>query len=372
MKFGRNKMNILITGSNGFIGKHLCLKLKRQGYNVFSYDLDNKEEDLRNYISQADFVVHLAGINRPLTKEEFYDGNANFTKKVIDLIKDSGKVIPVIMSSSIQAELDNDYGKSKKMGEDYLFNSGLPVYVYRLANVFGKWCRPNYNSAAATFCYNIANDLPIEIKDRNYVVHYNYVDDICDEFINAIVGKVKPSSKILKVEPVYDCSLGHLVDLLYYFKQEVESDRHLPLIYDEFELKLFKTFCDYLSEPGYSFNFAEDDRGSFEELYKSKKWGQISDNVAFPGITKGGHYHTYKKEIFYTVVGECAIVQRNIKTNEMTTDIVKGEEPHPVSINVGWTHEITNIGNVNSHTIMWISEIYNPDTPDTYREEVKK
>jgi len=365
-------MNILITGSNGFIGKHLSLKLKRLGYNVFSYDLDNKEEDLRNYISQADFVIHLAGINRPLTNEEFYNGNTNFTKKVIDLINESGKQIPVIMSSSIQAELDNDYGKSKKLAEDYLFKSGLPVFVYRLANVFGKCCKPNYNSACATFCYNIANGLPIEIRDKNYVVHYNYVDDVCNEFINAIVGKVKPSSNTLKVEPVYDCSLGHLADLLYYFKQEVESDRHLPLIHNEFELKLFKAFCDYLSEPGYSFNYAEDDRGSFEELYKSKKWGQISDNVAFPGITKGGHYHTYKKEIFYTVVGECKIVQRNIKTNEMTTDVVKGEEPHPVEINVSWTHEITNIGSVNSHTIMWISEIYNPDTHDTYREEVKK
>ena len=365
-------MNILVTGSNGFIGKHLCLKLNRLGYNVFSYDLDSKEEDLKNYISQADFVVHLAGINRPLTVEEFYNGNANFTKKVIDLIKESGKKIPVIMSSSIQAALDNDYGKSKKMGEDYLFNSGLPVYVYRLANVFGKWCRPNYNSAAATFCYNIAHELPIEIRDRNYVVHYNYVDDIVDEFIRAVKGEVKPSDKVLSVEPVYDCSLGKLADLLYYFKGEVESDRHLPLIHDEFELKLFKTFCDYLSEPGYTFNYAEDNRGSFEELYKSKKWGQISDNVAFPGITKGGHYHTYKKEIFYTVIGESEIKQRSIDTNDMIIDAVKGEKPHPVNIIPRYTHQITNTGKINTHTIMWLSEIYNPETHDTYREEVEK
>ena len=365
-------MNILVTGSNGFIGKHLCLKLNRLGYNVFFYDLDSKEEDLRNYISQADFVVHLAGINRPLTVEEFYNGNANFTKKVIDLIKESGKKIPVIMSSSIQAALDNDYGKSKKMGENYLFNSGLPVCVYRLANVFGKWCRPNYNSAAATFCYNIAHELPIEIRDRNYVVHYNYVDDIVDEFIRVVKGEVKSSDKVLSVEPVYDCSLGKLADLLYYFKGEVESDRHLPLIHDEFELKLFKTFCDYLSEPSYTFNYAEDNRGSFEELYKSKKWGQISDNVAFPGITKGGHYHTYKKEIFYTVIGESEIKQRSIDTDDMIIDAVKGENPHPVNIIPRYTHQITNTGKINTHTIMWISEIYNPDTHDTYREEVEK
>ena len=364
-------MNILVTGSNGFIGKHMCLHLKRHGFTVLEYDLDKNDNDLRNYISQADFIVHLAGINRPLTTEEFYDGNTNFTKKVVDYVKESNRYIPIIMSSSIQAALDNDYGKSKKMGEDYLLSSGLPVYVYRLANVFGKWCRPNYNSACATFCYNIAHELPIQIRDREYVVHFNYVEDIVDEFIRVIsLDKHEGSKEILSVLPVHDCSLGKLADLLYYFKGEIESDRHLPLIHDEFELKLFKTFCDYLSEEGYTYNFAEDARGSFEELYKSKKWGQISDNVAYPGITKGGHYHTYKKEIFYTVIGESEIKQRDIKTNEVVVDVVDGKHPHPVNIRVGYTHQITNIGKENTHTIMWISEIYNPDTHDTYREEV--
>ena len=365
-------MKVLLTGANGFIGKHMSVHLKRNGYDVLPYDINNREEDLIDYINQADFIIHLAGINRPLTPEEFYDGNTNFTKKVVDLVKSTHKNTPIIMSSSIQAELDNDYGKSKKMGEDYLFSSGLPVYVFRLANVFGKWCRPNYNSAAATFCYNIAHDLPIQIRDRDYVVHYNYVDDICEAFINIIRNNIAPSLKILKVEPVYDCSLGHLADLLYYFKGEIESDRHLPLLHDEFELKLFKTFCDYLSDEGYPFNYAEDARGSFEELYKSKKWGQISDNVSFPGITKGGHYHTYKKEIFYTVVGKCRIRQRSIKTNEMLDVTVDGSNPHPVDIIPYYTHEISNIGKSNSHTIMWISEIYNPDTHDTYREELEK
>ena len=366
-------MNILVTGSNGFIGKHMCLNLKRHSFTVLEFDLDKTDEDLRNYISQADFIVHLAGINRPLTNEEFYNGNTNFTKKVVDLVKESGRNIPIIMSSSIQAALDNDYGKSKKMGEDYLLNSGLPVYVYRLANVFGKWCRPNYNSACATFCYNIAHDLPIQIRDREYVVHFNYVEDIVNEFLRIInLDKHEGSKDILSVYPVHDCSLGKLADLLYYFKGEIESERHLPLIHDEFELKLFKTFCDYLSEDGYTYNYAEDARGSFEELYKSKKWGQISDNVAYPGITKGGHYHTYKKEIFYTVIGESEIKQRDIKTNEMVVDIVDGKHPHPVNIRVGYTHQIKNIGKENTHTIMWISEIYNPDTHDTYREDVEK
>ena len=349
----------------------MCLHLSRRGFDVLKFDLGNTDEELANYIKEADFVIHLAGINRPLTNEEFYDGNTNFTKKVVDLIKDSHKNIPIIMSSSIQAELDNDYGKSKKMGEDYLFASKLPVYVYRLANVFGKWCRPNYNSACATFCYNIAHNLDITIRDREYVVHYNYVEDIVNEFLKVLsLDKHEGSKAILKVSPTYDCSLGKLADLLYYFKGEIESERHLPLIHDEFELKLFKTFCDYLSDEGYTFNYAEDNRGSFEELYKSKKWGQISDNVAFPGITKGGHYHTYKKEIFYTVIGESEIKQRNIKTNETVLDVINDKDRHPVDIRVGYTHQITNIGKEDTHTIMWISEIYNPDTHDTFREDV--
>ena len=365
-------MKVLVTGAKGFIGKHMCLHLERLGFTVFPYDLDNSDEDLKAFVNEADFIVHLAGINRPLTIEEFYDGNSNFTAKVVDFVKKSNKITPIIMSSSIQTELDNDYGKSKKMGEDYLLNSGLPVYVYRLANVFGKWCRPNYNSACATFCYNIAHDLPIQIRDREYVVHFNYIDDICEEFIKTINGDLKGSKEILYVQPTHNCSLGKLADLLYYFKGEIESERHLPLIHDEFELKLFKTFCDYLSEDGYSFNFACDARGSFEELYKSKKWGQISDNVSYPGITKGGHYHTYKKEIFYTVIGQCEIKQRNIKNNDMIVDVVDGEHPNPINIRVGYTHQIKNIGKENSHTIMWISEIYNPETHDTYREEVEK
>lgn len=364
-------MNVLVTGSNGFIGKHLCLKLKRCGFTVFSFDLDKNDEDLRNYISQSDFIVHLAGINRPLTKEEFYDGNTNFTKKVVDLVKQSHRNIPIIMSSSIQASLDNDYGKSKKMGEDYLLSSGLPVYIYRLNNVFGKWCRPNYNSACATFCYNIAHNLPIEIRDREYVVHYNYIDDIVNEFIKVIsLDKHLGSKDILSINPIYGCSLGKLADLLYYFKGEIESDRHLPLLHNEFELKLFKTFCDYLSDDGYTFNYAEDERGSFEEIYKSKKWGQISENIAYPGIIKGGHYHTYKKEIFYTVIGQSEIKQRNIDNNDLIIDIVDGNNPHPVNIIPKYTHQIKNIGKVTTHTIMWISEIYNPDTADTYKEEL--
>lgn len=365
-------MKILVTGSNGFIGKHVVKALLKAKHEVFQYDIDKTEEDLLNFVNHADFVIHLAGINRPLTNEEFYNGNSNFTKKVVDLITATHKNIPVIMSSSIQAELDNDYGKSKKMGEDYLFNSGLPVYVFRLANVFGKWCRPNYNSAAATFMYNIAHDLPIEIRDRNYVVHYNFVGDIVDTFIRCVNGEIKPSKEVLSVYPIHDCSLGNMADLLYFFKKTVESDEHLPVIHNDFEFKLFVSFLDYLSDEGYSFNFAEDQRGSFEEIYKSKKYGQISLNTSFPGITKGGHYHTYKNEIFMTVKGECVTRLRKIGTDEILEFPQHGKDSTKVKITPYYTHDIKNVGSEESITIMWISEVYSDDTPDTFKENVEK
>lgn len=364
------KMKILVTGANGFIGKHTVLALQKAKYDVLAYDITNTEEDLVNYVNEADFVIHLAGINRPLTVEEFYDGNTNFTKKLVDLVKQSKKNTPIIMSSSIQAALDNDYGKSKKMGEDYLLNSELPVYVFRLANVFGKWCRPNYNSAAATFMYNIAHDLPIEIRDRSYVVHYNYVTDIVITFLKCVNNEIKPSKEILSVAPVHDCSLGKLADLLNYFKSSVESNEHLPLIHDDFELKLFVSFMDYLSDEGYKFNYAEDDRGSFEEIYKSKKYGQISLNRSYPGITKGGHYHTYKNEIFMTVVGDCVTRLRKIGTSEILEYKQHGLDSTKVVITPNYTHDIKNVGEGISTTIMWISEVYSDETPDTFRENV--
>lgn len=363
-------MKVLVTGSNGFIGRHMVKALLKANHEVLPYDLDKTESDLIGYIKEADFVIHLAGINRPLTPEEFYDGNTNFTKKIVDFLRENHREIPVIMSSSIQAALDNDYGKSKKIGEDFLLQSGLPVFVFRLANVFGKWCRPNYNSAAATFMYNIAHNLPIEIRDRNYVVHYNYVEDIVNTFLDCVNGKIKPSKNILSVSPVHDCSLGDLVDNLYRFKNAVESDEHLPVIHNDFEYKLFVSFLDYLSEDGYKFNFAEDQRGSFEEIYKSKKFGQISINKSYPSILKGGHYHTYKNEIFMTVKGECITRQRKIGGTEILEFVQHGKDSTKVDIIPGYTHDIRNVGDTESITLMWISEVYDDKTADTYREDV--
>lgn len=362
-------MKVLVTGAKGFMGKHMCLRLRREHIDVFEYDLDSSFKELEQYVSNCDFIIHLAGVNRPEKIEEFYKGNVELTNKLVDLTKSTRKNTPIIFASSIQAELDNDYGKSKKQAEDILFNSGLPVYVYRLSNAFGKWGRPNYNSAVATFCYNIAHDLPVYVRDENYVVHYNYIDDIVDAFMENIRSLAHLGSKnILTVEPIYDCALGKLVSLIRYFKQEVESYRHLPIIHNEFELKLFKMFCDYLSDEGNSFNYAKDDRGSFEELYKSKKYGQISENIILPGITKGGHYHKRKKEIFETVIGNNVIVQKDTQSNKVIKNIVDGHNPSKVDILVNYVHEISNIGNEPSHTLMWISEIYNESDPDTHKE----
>ena len=361
---------ILVTGSNGFIGKHMTKALKRNGYEVFEYDLDKTEDELKTYIKEADFIVHLAGINRPLSVEEFYDGNSNFTKKLVDFLGIFGKKTPIIISSSTQAALENDYGKSKKMAEDYLFASGLPVYVFRLANVFGKWCRPNYNSAAATFMYNIAHDLPIMVRDPNYVVHYNYIDDIVNTFIECIKGNIMPSKEILSVSPVYDCSLGELASLIKMFKSSVESEEHLPNINSSFEYKLFVSFLDYLKDDSYSYNYAEDQRGSFEELYKNAKYGQISVNKSYPGIIKGGHYHTYKKEIFMTVEGSCVTRLRKVGDKEILVYPQEENKSNKVHITPYFTHDIKNVGSKNSSTLMWISEVYSDQTPDTFREDV--
>lgn len=365
-------MKVLVTGAKGFIGTHMVEHLKRANHEVFEYDIQDNENSLIAYIQKADWIVHLAGVNRPLTVEEFYDGNTNFTKRLIDFVKRYHPEAKIIANSSTQAALDNDYGKSKKMAEDALIESGLQVYIYRFANVFGRGCRPNYNSATATFCYNIAHDLDVYVRDPEYVVHYNHVDDICLEMINLINGSVnRKLLDILYVKPEYLCSLGKQVQLLKYFKTCVESKAHLPILNDEFGLKLFETFLWYLSDEGSSFNFAADNRGFFEELYKSKKYGQISLNMAYPGITKGGHYHTYKQEIFYVVEGHCLIRQRNIHNDNMIVNDVEDKKTF-VEILPEYTHEITNVGRSNSYTLMWISEVYSDLTPDTFREPVQK
>ena len=365
-------MNILVTGSKGFIGKHICFKLNLLKQNVFEFDIDNSDEQLIEFVKNCDFIIHLAGINRPLNNEEFYNGNTNFTYKLVELINQYNQEVPIIMSSSIQATLDNDYGKSKLYAENYILDHVNNAYIYRLYNVFGKWCKPNYNSVVATFCYNIANNLDIKINNPNTIVTYNYIDDIVEEFISVILkNKIAKNKQINYVDIKYDCSLFHLSELLYYFKKEIQSDNHLPIINNEFEYKLFKTFCSYLTEDN-NLNYAFDERGSFEELYKSNKYGQISENIAFPNIIKGMHYHKYKKEIFYPIIGKSKIVQQSLDHQDTIIDIIDDNNKRMVEMKTNYIHSIENIDNKKTYTLMWISEIYNEKSPDTYKGEMKK
>ena len=365
-------MNILVTGSKGFIGKHICFKLNLLKQNVFEFDIDNSDEQLIEFVKKCDFIIHLAGINRPLNNEEFYNGNTNFTYKLVELINQYNQEVPIIMSSSIQATLDNDYGKSKLYAENYILDHVNNAYIYRLYNVFGKWCKPNYNSVVATFCYNIANNLDIKINNPNTIVTYNYIDDIVEEFISVILkNKIAKNKQINYVDIKYDCSLFHLSELLYYFKKEIQSDNHLPIINNEFEYKLFKTFCSYLTEDN-NLNYAFDERGSFEELYKSNKYGQISENIAFPNIVKGMHYHKYKKEIFYPIIGKSKIVQQSLDHQDTIIDIINNDNRRMVEMKTNYIHSIENIDNKKTYTLMWISEIYNENNPDTYKGEMKK
>ncbi len=366
-------MKVLLTGSNGFIGSNMALWLIKGNYDVLYLDKDNAS-NLASFINEADFIIHLAGINRPLTKEEFYDGNTNLTKKLVDLIKENKKDIPIIFASSIQASLDNDYGRSKKLAEDYLLESGLTTYIYRLSNVFGKWCKPNYNSAVATFCYNISHDLDIIISNKDNIVHLVYIDDICKTFLNVIEGKIIPSKTTYNVvTPIYDKSLGEITDLLYSFK-ESRHDLYVPYQNDEFVKKLYSTYLSYLDESNfiYDLDMHSDDRGSFTEFIKTNGYGQVSVNVGKRGIIKGNHYHNTKNEKFLVISGTCSIKFRKVNTDKVIEYIVGGDKLQVIDIPIGYTHSITNIGDTDSITIMWANEPFDKSNPDTYYEEVIK
>lgn len=370
-------MKILVTGANGFIGKNLCVELKNKGFVVLTHDIDKSEKNLAISINEADFIVHLAGINRPQNAVEFYGGNASFTKRLVDLVIQSKKSIPILYSSSIQAELDNDYGKSKKMAEEYLFDfmakSNNPVFVYRLANVFGKWCEPNYNSVVATFCHNIANGLPIVISDRSHSLKLVYIDDVVKEFIRCISYKKDEYGKGIRgVQPTFDLSLGELADKLHDYEKKRDS-LLLPDLESELDRKLYATFLSYYKTDLFARNLKMnlDQHGSFTEMFKTLNAGQVSVNISKPGFVKGNHYHHTKIEKFFVVSGECEIKFRKIGTREVFTYIVNGSKIQMVDIPPGYTHSIKNIGTVDSITIIWASEIFDEENPDAYYEEVE-
>ncbi len=382
-------MKVLITGANGFVGKNLVATLNniKEGKDksfaidadltIYEYDVDTPTELLDAYTKDCDFVFHLAGVNRPETEEEFMKGNFGFTSQLLNQLKEHGNKAPVLITSSTQAALDNPYGRSKKAGEDLLFaygkENGVKVCVYRLPNVFGKWCRPNYNSAVATFCHNIAHDLSITVNDRSHMMNLVYVDDVVNEFIMALSQKEnRKDDGYCYVPTVHQITLGEIVDLLYAFK-ESRTTREIPYLKENsFEKKLYSTYLSYLPEDGFSYPLTMhcDDRGSFTEMFKSSERGQVSVNISKPGITKGNHWHHTKNEKFVVVSGKGVIRFRKIDSDEVHEYFVSGDKIEVVDIPVGYTHNIENLGDTDMVTVMWCNECFNPDKPDTYFLEV--
>jgi len=370
-------MKILVTGAKGFIGKNLIAELKNQNFTeIYEYDLDTDPTKLDSYCRDAGFVFHLAGVNRPKNQDEYLKGNFGLTSELLNTLKKHNNKCPVMVSSSIQAILDNPYGKSKKAAEDLMFDysreTGAEVFVYRFPNVFGKWCRPNYNSAVATFCHNIAHGLPIQVNDRNTVLNLVYIDDVVNELINALNGN--PNIKddgYCYVPVVYTKSLGEITDLIYSFKSS-RDDFSVPYMADDFVKKLYATYLSYLPEDKFSYPLKMniDQRGSFTEIIRTIDRGQFSVNIIKPGITKGNHWHHTKNEKFVVVSGKGVIRFRKVGSDEIIEYYVSGDKVEVVDIPTGYTHNIENIGDTDLVTFMWASEPFNPEIPDTYFDKV--
>ncbi len=380
-------MNILVTGANGFVGKNLCAALSniRDGkdktrniigdINIFEYDIDTGEEKLEYYCKNADIVFNLAGVNRPKEETEFMDGNFGFASELLDYLKKYNNLCPVVLSSSIQAALDNPYGKSKKAGEDLFFEysrtTGAKVFIYRFPNVFGKWCRPNYNSVVATFCHNIAHDLPITINNRDHEMQLVYIDDVVDELLRVLTGNETRNGDFCEIPVVYSITLGRIADLIYSFK-ESRNDKSVSDLGDAFTNKLYATYLSYLPEDKFSYPLKMncDERGSFTEILRTENRGQFSVNISKPGITKGNHWHNTKNEKFVVVSGRGVIRLRKIGESTVYEHFVSGDKIEVVDIPVGYTHNIENLGDTDMVTFMWANECFNPERPDTFFEEV--
>lgn len=369
-------MKILITGAKGFIGKNLIAGLKNRGYgDIFEYDKDTDINLLDQYCKEAEFVFHLAGVNRPKEESEFMTGNFGFTSILLDKLKLYNNICPVMISSSIQAELDNNYGKSKRAGElllhQYGMETGVKTLIYRLPNVFGKWCRPNYNSVVATFCYNISRDIPIKLNDPDSIMNLVYIDDVVNEFINALEGKENRNGEFCEIPIVHTVELGRIANLIYSFKQ-IRSQRSIPDISDLFTKQLYSTYLSYLPEDDFSYKLTmnTDERGSFTEFIKTPDRGQVSINVIKPGVIKGNHWHNTKNEKFLVVSGRGVIRFRKIVSEEVLEYFVNGDSMEVVDIPVGYTHHIQNLGNTDMITVMWANESFDVNNPDTYPLEV--
>ena len=417
-------MKILVTGAKGFVGKNLCAQLNniKEGKcvipgltgnleTVYEYDIDSTVEELDKYCSDCDFVFNLAGVNRPQNQEDFMKGNFGFASLLLDTLKKHGNACPVMISSSIQATLagrfgDSEYGRSKKAGEELMFEygeeTGAKVLVYRFPNLFGKWCRPNYNSAVATFCNNVANDLPIQVNDRSVEMELLYIDDLVDEMIDALKGNehrcdydgIDVIPTVISSEPsnchserseescgrycycpvTHKITLGEIVDLLYTFADQPKTLMIPEIPENSFAKKLYSTYLSYLPKEKVAFplKMNVDTRGSFTELIHTLNCGQVSINISKPGITKGQHWHNTKWEFFIVVSGHGLIQQRRIDSDEVLNFEVSGDKIEAVHMLPGYTHNIINLSETeNLVTVMYCNEIFNPNRPDTYFEPVE-
>ena len=384
-------MNILITGAKGFIGRNLIATLhniadgKDRSFGmdtditIYEYDIDTDPALLDVYCKNADFVFNLAGVNRPQDPKEFMEGNFGFASTLLDTLKKYNNNCPIMISSSIQAALNNPYGESKKAGEDLMFaygkETGAPVFVYRFPNVFGKWCRPNYNSAVATFCNNIANDLPITVNDPSVMMTLVYIDDVVAELIAALNGKANLKEDGYAYVPVeHKITLGEIVDLIYSFAKQPQGLVIPEIPENSFAKKLYSTYLSYLPKEKVAFplKMNVDARGSFTELLKTEKCGQVSVNISKPGITKGQHWHHTKWEFFIVVAGHGLIQQRKVGTDEVLNFEVSGDKIEAVHMLPGYTHNIINLSDTEDLvTVMWANENFNPEKPDTFFEVVE-
>lgn len=368
-------MEVLVTGAKGFIGKNLVERLSRiDGIVIHQFDKENTMDEVEGYIRNIDFIFHLAGINRPENSEEFYKGNRDTIKKLIDVIEKKGLKIPILVTSSIQAEKDNDYGKSKLEGEiflrEYSKRNHAQIYIYRLPNVFGKWCRPNYNSVIATWCHNIANNIDITISDRNIKLNFVYIDDVVNTFVSHLQkqGEIK---EYYEISTVYSKTLGEISDLIHSFKNNRKT-LVIEKVGEGFERVLYSTYLSYLPEDEFSYELTEhkDNRGAFVEILRTIDSGQFSISTSKPGITRGNHYHNTKNEKFLVIKGEAIIRFRNIYSDKVIEYPVSDKKLEVVDIPVGYTHNITNTGAGEMILVIWANELFDKENPDTYYLEV--
>lgn len=362
-------MKIVVTGANGFIGKNLCLRLYEMGHHdILEINRGTSKKNTLSYLSEADFIYHLAGVNRPKDPIEFERGNADLTSFIVETLENSGRSTPIVLSSSIQINLDNPYGRSKLAAEralkSYAKKNGAPYYIFRFANVFGKWCKPNYNSFVATFCSNIVNGIEISINDPDAKVRLVYIDDVCNSLIKLLEGEAISGSCKVPIE--YDTSVGEVANIISTFKKS-RTTLITESVGEGLSRALYSTYMSYIPPADFSYNVPsyKDERGVFCEMLKTKDAGQFSFFTAYPGVTRGGHYHHTKTEKFLVIRGTARFNFRNILTDERHSKTTTGDSIEIIETVPGWSHDITNIGKSELIVMLWANEIFDPKNPDT-------